>query len=64
MIIRRIARSLRNMEWSLLLVEIAVLAIGVLIGLRVDAWNESRQDNQDEREFLIGLHEELETAFD
>ena len=64
MILRRLAGSLRNLEWSLLLVEIAVLAIGVLLGLRVDAWNESRKDRVDEHEFLVGLHGELEAAFD
>ncbi|MGB5336589.1 MAG: hypothetical protein WBN07_13290 [Woeseiaceae bacterium] len=64
MIVRRLAGSLRKLDWSLLLVEMAVLAIGVLLGLRVDAWNESRQDRVDEREFLIQLHGELEAAFD
>jgi hypothetical protein len=64
MIVRRVAESLRKLEWSILLVEIAVLAIGVLLGLRVDAWNEARKDRVDEDEFLVQLHEELGATFD
>ena len=40
-----------------MLVDTAALVIGVLLGLRVDAWSESRQDRVDEHDFLLRLHE-------
>lgn len=56
MILRRIVEFLRNREWSILVLEVTVVVIGVFIGLQVDDWNQSRQDRNLESVYLARLH--------
>ena len=59
MILRRIADGIRNQDWFVVMIEIMIVVVGIFIGLQVDDWNTSRQDRDEERIFLVRLHEEL-----
>jgi len=59
MILRRLAEALRTQNWFTVVLEIAIVVIGIFIGLQVDAWNQARLDKVDEQVFLERIHEEL-----
>ena len=62
MILRRLADAIRQPTCFTVVLEIAIVLIGIFIGLQVDDWNQSRQDRKDERLYLERLHEELLSA--
>ena len=59
MILRRLADAIRQQNWFTVVLEIAIVVIGIFIGLQVDDWNQSRQDRKDERLYLERLHDEM-----
>lgn len=60
MILRRIARSLLGRDWSTLLLELVVVVIGILLGLRLDDWNEARKEADREVVYLERLLADVE----
>lgn len=46
MILQKLARALRQQNWSTVVVEILIVVIGILIGLQVDDWHERRETRQ------------------
>ena len=46
MILRRIAIALREQSWFNVFVELALIVVGVFLGIQVSNWNESRADRQ------------------
>ena len=60
MILRRLAEALRRQDWFVVLIEVAVVVLGIFIGLRVDDWNEARKNRSDELRYLAQVHEDLE----
>jgi len=59
MILRRIADAFRRQDWFTVLIEISIVVIGLLIGLQINNWNETRVEKQAERKFLERLHSEI-----
>ncbi|MGI9263315.1 MAG: hypothetical protein ACR2QU_00205, partial [Gammaproteobacteria bacterium] len=59
MILRRLSEALRTQNWFTVVLEVAIVVVGIFIGLQVDAWNQTRLDKVDERLFLERIHEEL-----
>jgi hypothetical protein len=59
MIIQRVAAAVKNHYWSLFLLEVLVVVVGLFIGLQVDDWNESRKDRQREELYLARIYDEL-----
>ena len=59
MILRRIANALRNQDWGTVAMEIAIVVVGIFLGLQVDGWNQSRIDRQTERMYLSRIHDSL-----
>lgn len=60
-ILARLARSLKARDWGAAVIEIAIVVIGIFIGLQVDAWNDVRKDRQDEADYLQRLHDDVAT---
>jgi hypothetical protein len=58
--IRRLSESLREMRWTQLVLELALLVIGILIALAVDGWMDDRRDAQSERRYLELLVRDLD----
>ena len=59
MILRRISESIRRQDWFVLLLEVVIVVAGVFIGIEVANWNETRQERQDEAQYLQRIHTDL-----
>jgi hypothetical protein len=59
MIIRKVAAALRRQDWFTVLLEVAIVVVGIFIGLQVDDWNERRKDNLKQHELLADISEAL-----
>lgn len=49
-------------NWRRLLAELIVVAVGVMVALAVDNWNEVRKERIVEREYLAGIAADLESS--
>ncbi len=58
--VRRISESLRGMRWAQLVLELALLIVGILIALAVDGWMDDRRDARLERQYLELLVRDLD----
>lgn len=61
MLLRRIAKSLTDQNWAVIVVELLVLVIGVFMGLQVDNWNESRIESNAIKTYYDRLVQDLRT---
>lgn len=59
MLMRRIADRLRNQDWLAVLVELAVVIVGILLALQVDQWASDRAERGRERAYLWRLAGDL-----
>lgn len=59
MILRRLASAFRKQDWATVSVEIAIVMIGIFLGLQVSGWNQSRIDRADETVFLQSLYQDV-----
>jgi|GEM_PF-2470797 len=64
MILRRLAEAIRGQNWLTVLIEIAIVVVGIFIGLQVDDWNENRKQKKIEAEALARLHTEAVATVD
>ena len=64
MIVRRIVESLKNQHWTSVLIELAIVVLGVFIGLQVDNWNQARGERAAETGYLSGLREDVDYSID
>ncbi|MDX1625279.1 MAG: hypothetical protein R3323_02090 [Wenzhouxiangellaceae bacterium] len=62
MILRRLGRSIREQDWFAVSLELAVVVVGIFLGLQVTDWNETRKARAGERLYLERLHAELGVA--
>jgi len=60
MILQRLAGSLGSHRWSAVVLEIAVLVIGIFVGLQANDWNQRRLDRDNDRRVLMLFVSELE----
>ena len=59
MITKRFLEHLKNQHWTGVFIELAIVVVGVFIGLQVDNWNQARQDRGLERQYLERLREDM-----
>lgn len=64
MILRRFAEAVREQNWFQVMLEVAIVVVGIFLGLQVDNWNQARKDRIEERHILSRLHGEMETSVD
>lgn len=62
MIIKRIAESVKALDWFVVFVEVMVVVVGIFIGLQVDDWNKERTFHRTETELLGELKRELDAS--
>jgi len=60
MFIRRLSTALRKQDWLTVLIELAVVVLGIFLGLQADGWNEARKDRVLERQYLESLKADFE----
>ena len=60
MIMRRLAQSLREQNWTAITIEFVLLVLGVFLGIQVANWNEDRLEAHRAHGFLERLAGDLE----
>ena len=60
MILRRLADAIREQNWFTVVLEMAIVVIGILIGLQVDDWNQRRLERESDRRALDLFVDELQ----
>lgn len=62
--VRRFADALRSAQWGRVLLELALIVVGILIALAVDSWIDDRRDARTERQYLEQLTHDLDRDLD
>jgi hypothetical protein len=58
--VRRFSDALREMRWAQVVLELALLVLGILIALAVNGWMDDRRDARAERQYLELLVRDLD----
>ena len=61
MILRRLTQSLKEQNWTAIVIEFVLLVAGVFLGLQVSNWNEARADRAAYEAALSRLGAEIDT---
>lgn len=61
MILRRFSQAIINQNWSVVVLEIIVVVVGIFLGLQVNDWDEGRKLRRQESLYLDKLHIDLST---
>ncbi|MBC7657156.1 MAG: hypothetical protein H7147_08285 [Frankiaceae bacterium] len=61
MILRRLTQSLKEQNWTAIVIEFVLLVSGVFLGIQVSNWNEARADRAAYEAALSRLGEEIDT---
>jgi hypothetical protein len=64
MILRRFGEALARQDWSMLTLEIAVVVLGIFLGLQVDDWNENRKQRTQDRLYVERLADDVQSMID
>lgn len=59
MILRRLSQSLKEQNWTAIVIEFVLLVVGVFLGIQVANWNEQRVENIKARAYLTRIHGDL-----
>ena len=59
MILRRMAANLRAQNWTAVAIELAIVIVGVFIGIQAANWNQQRQERNETAVLLSQLQTEL-----
>ena len=62
MFFRRISQSIKDQNWMAILVDFAIVVIGVIIGLQVANWNDARLERAGETRILKKLYQDVVEA--
>jgi hypothetical protein len=55
MLLRRVIAHVRKQEWTAICIDLAIVVVGVFIGIQVANWNEERQQAQRQASYLERL---------
>jgi len=59
MILRRVAEHLKQQHWTGVFIELAIVVLGVFLGIQASNWNEQRATNEKARVFTERLRQDL-----
>lgn len=60
MILRRLTQSLKQQNWTAIVIEFVLLVLGVFLGIQVSNWNEERSERIAEIGYLGGLQKDVD----
>ena len=60
MLLRRITQHAREQNWFAVVIDFAIVVIGVFIGIQVANWNDARADRSLRSQYLLQLTEDLQ----
>ena len=61
MILRRLSQSLKDQNWTAIVIEFVLLVVGVFLGIQVANWNAARVDRMEYKAALGRLGSEIDT---
>ena len=64
MLLRRVTQHVRDQNWTAVVIDFAIVVIGVFVGIQVANWNDARLDRIYERQMMTNLHEEFRITVD
>ena len=59
MILRRLSQSLKEQNWTAIVIEFVLLVSGVFLGIQVANWNEDRVERSREAVYLASLAKDI-----
>jgi hypothetical protein len=59
MLLRRFAEHIKNQNWFAVVLDLAVVVVGIFLGLQVERWYEERRLISEEEDHLIALSEDF-----
>ena len=59
MILRRLTQSLKEQNWTAIVVEFVLLVCGVFLGIQAANWNEQRREHALEAEYIARLQRDF-----
>ena len=59
MILRRVIAHVRKQEWTAIWIDFVIVVLGVVVGIQVSNWNETRAERQREQLLLAEMRAEL-----
>ncbi|MBS0590699.1 MAG: hypothetical protein JSR65_08690 [Proteobacteria bacterium] len=59
MILRRLSQSLREQNWTAIVIEFLLVVIGVFLGIQVSNWNQANVDRARELGYLHNIREDV-----
>ena len=62
MAFHRVVDHLKRQNWTAVALDLAIVVLGVFIGLQVDGWNQARKDRGDAQTYLVRIHSDLQRA--
>lgn len=62
MILRRIAKGIKEQDWFVVSIEVMIVVIGIFLGMQVTDWNEERKQKNQVKEAMQNLLVELEAG--
>lgn len=62
MILRRVIEHLKKQQWTAVFIELAIVIVGVFIGLQVNDWKDARRDRAREIIYLESIATELDES--
>lgn len=60
--LQRMVAAFRDRDWAGIAIEVAVVALGVLLAFQIDQWAQDRRQGRDERQFLERMWRETSEA--
>jgi len=64
MILRRLTQSLKEQNWTAIVIEFVLLVCGVFLGIEAQQWNNDRADRQLERVYLQRILSDINISID
>ena len=58
-ILGRLQQGFRNRDWGMVAVELAIVVVGVFIGIEASNWNQGRRERAEERRYYAQLVDDL-----
>ncbi len=60
MLLRQITKNLKSQNWAAVSLDLAIVVLGIFLGLQVSQWYEDQQERELESSILERLHAEFE----
>ena len=61
MILRRLSQSIKEQNWTAIIIEFVLLVSGVFLGIQVSNWNAARLEQKRADELFVRIIDDLES---